>query len=273
MNSQTITLKSDINIHYYTAGGEGNPTLLLLHGWPSSALLWRLLIPELSKHFFILCPDLPGHGYSSKPRDAIYDKDFLSRFILEFLDALAIDQAHLGCHDLGGTAALVFASRYPGRINKFIVMNTSPYADWHWRLRFTIFLLKQPMLTSLFLNPFVFKQVLKSGLFNHQLITKELIDVFRRPWLDSKEAHASFSKTIAVPPEDLALSKDELKQIKLPTLVLWGKKDIFFPMQVARQLHKDIPGSKLIGVDSAAHFLQEEQPEFIQKEMIEFLAA
>ena len=69
----------------------------------------------------------------------------------------------------------------------------------------------------------------------------------------------------------MAITKKDLNSITLPTLILWGKKDVFFPMRVAARLHHDIKTSTRIGVEKAAHFLQEEQPDFIQKEMISFL--
>jgi 2-hydroxymuconate-semialdehyde hydrolase len=271
MVSKTITLKNKLNIHYFSAGNPDNPPLVLLHGWPSSSLLWRLLIPELSKHFHILAPDLPGHGQSDNPLNIKYNKEFFEQFILDFIDALGLEKIHLACHDLGALGGLSFVSTYPDRLNKFIVMNTSPYSNWSFRLSFTIFLLKQRMLTRLFLNKFIFKQVLKSGIYNHSLITPELIDIFRNPWMHSKESLSAFSKTIEIPPDQMIITQEKLNHIKTPTLILWGKNDIFFPMRVAWQLHKDIKNSTLIGVKNAAHFLQEEQPEFIQKEMISFL--
>ncbi len=271
MDSQKITLNTKLNIHYYSAGSPDNPPLVLLHGWPSSCLLWRLLIPELSKHFYILAPDLPGHGQSDKPLNVKYTKEFLEQFILDFIDTLGFEKIHLACHDLGALGGLGFVSTYPERLNKFIIMNTSPYSSWSLRLKFTIFLLKQRMLTNLFLNKFIFKQVLKSGIYNHHLITPQLIDIFRTPWMQTEESLSAFSKTIEIPPDQMVLTQEKLNSIKTPTLILWGKKDIFFPMRVAWQLHKDIQNSTLVGVKNAAHFLQEEQPEFIQKEMISFL--
>ncbi len=271
MNSQTIRLSDKLNIHYCSAGNPSNPPLILLHGWPSSSQLWRLLIPELSNYFYILAPDLPGHGQSDKPLTVRYTKEYLEQFILDFIDALKLNKIHLACHDLGALGGLSFASSHPERLNKFIVMNTSPYSDWSIRLRLTIFLLKQRILTPFFLNKFIFKQVLKSGIYNHYLITPELINIFINPWIQSKGSLSAFSKTIEIPPDQMVLNQEQLNQIKTPTLILWGKKDVFFPMRVAWQLHKDIPGSTLTGVKNAAHFLQEEQPDFIQKEMVSFL--
>lgn len=271
MEEQTITLKSNLKIHTLIQGDKANPALVLLHGWPSSSLLWRHLIPDLSKRFYVLAPDLPGHGKSDKPETAIYDLDLLRGFILDFFDVLNLSRAHLCVHDLGGMAGLSFAVRHPERIGRLIVMNTSPYPDWSPALRASIFLLKQKALTWLFLNRFIFREVLKNGFYNKELVTPEIVDLFRAPWINSKQDRMAFSKTLAVPPELMVESREALQKINIPTLILWGRKDVFFPFKIARMLHEDIKTSSLVAVEKAGHFLQEEQPEFILREMMEFL--
>lgn len=162
MKSKRISLKSNLDIHYYESGDPAGPPLVLLHGWPSSGLLWREIIPALAGRFRVLAPDLPGHGQSDKPPHLVYDLECLRNFVLDFLDALGLDTVHLVAHDLGDMAALSLAVRNPERIDKLEVMNTSPYPKWRWQLSLVINLLKTLALTPLFLNPFVFKQVLAS---------------------------------------------------------------------------------------------------------------
>lgn len=270
MQSNIIALKNGNQIHFYSAGIKNNMPLILLHGWPTNALLWRHIVPELSKYFYVLCPDLPGHGASSGLNGA-YDKDALGHFVFTFYQTLGLKKAHLACHDLGGVAGFSFAVKHPDLIDKLIVMNTTAYADWHWKLKLSIFLLKQPFLARFYLFPLIFKQIFKTGIANHDIITDELIEKYRAPWSVSKETKAAFSKTIEPPPEQLVLSREQLNGIKLPTLLLWGTKDKYFPFKTARRLQSDIPGSKLVKVKKASHFLQEEQPEFIWKQILAFL--
>lgn len=270
MENMYVTLRNKLKINTLINGDKANPPLVLLHGWPSSSLLWRHLIPELSKYFYVLAPDLPGHGKSDKPENALYDLNFLRGFILDFFDVFNLKTAHLCVHDIGGMAGLSFAARHPERIGKFIIMNTSPYPEWSPALYISILLLRQGFLTRLFLNRFVFKQVLKNGFYNKELITSEVLDIFRSPWIVSTDAMRAFSKTIDIPPELMVENRDCLRKINIPTLILWGRKDVFFPFSIARQLHQDIRTSKLVAVDRAGHFLQEEQPAFILQEMVKF---
>lgn len=271
METRYVTLKNNLKIHTLIKGDPARPALVLLHGWPSSSLLWRHLIPDLSEHFYVLAPDLPGHGKSDKPETAMYDLSLLRGFILDFFDAFDLKTAHLCVHDLGGMAGLSFAVRHPERIHKFIVMNTSPYSDWSFALRISILLLKQRYLTRLFLNRFIFREVLKNGFYNKDLVTSEVLDIFRTPWTASPKDRKAFSATIDIPPELMVEDREKLRNINIPTLILWGRKDVFFPFGIARKLHGDIRTSSLVAVDRAGHFLQEEQPGFILKEMISFL--
>lgn len=276
MKPQWIQLKSQLktgmNIFYLTAGNPDNPPLVLLHGWPSSSALWDKIIPGLSRDFYVLAPDLPGHGQSDKPEDQIYDLNFLRTFILDFYDALDLDRASLAAHDLGGMAALSFAVRHQDRLDKFIIMNTSPFSNWHWALSLTISLLKQPWLTRFFLLPWVFKLVLGSGFFNSKLLTPELVKKFQGPWVADKLGKTAFSRTIAVPPELMTESPESLATINCPTLILWGKKDRFFPYGLAKKLNGILPNAQRVGIDNAGHFLQEEQPQIITQTIQNFLS-
>jgi pimeloyl-ACP methyl ester carboxylesterase len=229
------------------------------------------MIPELSKHFYVLAPDLPGFGQSDKPQNAKYDLSFFRGFILDFYDTLNLKTASLTAHDLGGMAGLSFAVRHPDRLDKFIIMDTSPYPKWSFMLHLSIYMLKRKYLTPLFLNRFVFKQVLKSGFYNKKFITPDVLEFFRVPWVSSLEGRRAFCKTIEAPPSEMVEPKEALGKIKSDTLILWGKNDFFFPYKIAQRLHKDIKKSTLVGVDQAGHFLQEEQPEFICQQIISFL--
>lgn len=272
METRHIPLKSGLNIHSKFAGDRSNPPIILLHGWPSSSLLWRNIIPVLAGRFYVIAPDLPGYGQSDKPPNVRYDLPFLKNFILDLVDALGLEKCTLAAHDLGGMAALSFAVQHPDRLDKFIIMNTCPYKSRSFRLRFSLFLLKQPILAKLLLSPFAFKQILKTGIFNHDLLTPGLVDRFRLPWLSNKDSIRAFSATIGVPLNELVEPVEALNSIKLPTLILWGKKDLFFHFSTARRLYQDLENSQLVGVENAAHFCQEEAPGYIARAITAFMS-
>ncbi|MCP4022144.1 MAG: alpha/beta hydrolase [Desulfobacteraceae bacterium] len=271
MEEKFITLKNNLKIHYLTAGSTDNPPLILLHGWPTNCYLWRHIIPELSDNFYILAPDLPGHGLSDRPDNGVYDLDFFNDFLTDFYDTMCLEKAHLAVHDLGAIAGISFAVRSANCIDKLIIMNTGPYKELPVILNLFLQVLNRTWLTRLFLTKFMFKLVLMQGFYRKQLVTQTVFERYRQPWLASKKTRQSFAKTIAVPIQEIVEPVEQLHNIDLDTLILWGTKDAFFHFSTARRLHKDIKRSKLVAVPEAGHFLLEEKPEMVSKQLLEFL--
>lgn len=271
MNQSMIRLKSGLNIHILEEGKKHNPPLILLHGYPSSGYLWRHMMKGLSRHFHVLAPDLPGHGRSDKPANVTYTLDFFHEFLLDFFEAMQIDKACLVAHDLGGMAALGLAVRNPEKIDRLVIMNTGPYKDWPMLLKIFLNILKLRFLSWAFLSKTGFKMLLKQGLFNGRLLTHETAELYRRPWILDHAGKLAFCRTIDVPADKMVEPVERLRGIRIPTMVLWGRNDRFFPKSVAWRLHHDIDGSRLVFVDRAGHFLQEEQPEAITHHLMSFL--
>lgn len=272
MGNLHIKLKSRMKIHYLVSGSEKKQELVLLHGYPSNCLLWRHCIPALSEHFRVIVPDLPGHGKSDKPDNVKYDLDFLTGFLLDFYDSLGLKQPHLAAHDLGGMAALGFVTRYPERVNQFVIMDTAPYVDWPWALEKMVKLLRKRLVSKTMLRPAAFKQALKRSLFyDPKVVDDEMTDLYLKPWIESKAGKKAFRQVIMPSPEDVTVPREKLQQISVPTLVLWAENDKLLPKSVARKLSKDIPGASLAFVPNSGHFLPDEQPGVVVEKMLGFL--
>jgi pimeloyl-ACP methyl ester carboxylesterase len=112
-----------MNMHLAEAG-EG-PPLLLLHGWPQHWWCFRHLIPELSRRFRVLAPDLRGLGWSDAPPDG-YAKGRLAADVLELLDCEGIDRVSVLGHDWGGFAAFLLALEHPQRIERLMALDIPP---------------------------------------------------------------------------------------------------------------------------------------------------
>lgn len=104
-----------INIHY-VIGGEGEP-LVLIHGFGQNWYMWNRLLPELSKHFTVIAPDLPGVGESDKPTGG-YDKKALAANIHELLNTLGYHRINLVGHDIGLMVAYAYAAQYGDEVKK-----------------------------------------------------------------------------------------------------------------------------------------------------------
>ncbi len=272
MESQFVRLKSGLKIHYLASGPENAPTVVLVHGWPTSSQLWRQIIPGLARHFRVLAPDLPGHGLSSKPEDAVYDLDFLYRFMCDFFDTVGLEKAHLAVHDLGGMAGLAFAVRDPERLDRLVVMNTGPYKEISFTLSVLLKVLGQSWLTWLFLWRPAFRRLMCQGIYHKERMTEELSEMYRATWAGTSAGRRAFSRTIGIPPARMVEAPEKLREIRIPTLILWGTKDGFFNFKVARRLHEDIKDSVLEAVPNASHFLQEDQPQKVLDNLAGFFA-
>lgn len=272
MEHHYVKLKSGMNIHYLEQGSSIHPTVVLLHGYPTSCLLWRHCMSAFSEKFHVLAPDLPGHGRSDKPVDVYYDLDFLTHFLVDYYDALGLERPDLVAHDLGGMAALGFVTRFPERVRRFVIMDTAPYVEWPFKMKKMIQGLKKKWMARLTLRPGIFKQALKRSLFyDADKVDDQTVDIFLKPWNESPDGFRSFQQIIHPPPEHLTVEPEKLRRISAPTLVLWAENDLLFPLSVARQLTRDIPGATLVTIPECGHFLPEEQPKQVLIHSMDFL--
>jgi pimeloyl-ACP methyl ester carboxylesterase len=178
MQTQTITLSTGIRIFIQTTGPADAPPMLLLHGYPSNGHLWRHCIPQLSEHFRLCIPDLPGHGRSDKPLNAPYDLDYFSQFIERLLAAMQWDRIILVAHDLGAMAALGFVADYPAKVSRLIILDTLPYREWPWRLKWLLRLIQLPLVARLCLWAPMFKLMLRHYLVDQPaVITDDVVDL------------------------------------------------------------------------------------------------
>lgn len=247
--------------------------MVLLHGYPATCHLWRHCIPPLAERFRVYAPDLPGHGRSDKPLDVDYDLDFFVHFLCGFYDALEIGRSSLIVHDLGGMVGLGFAARYPERVTRFVVMDTTPYIEWPFMNRVVVGLARNPLCARVLTTRMGLKWALKLlGVRDRAAITDEVVELYRTPWVEDSVGRRMFRQVVSMPPERLAEPRQNLGRITAPTLILWAEKDRVLPARIARQLQGDIPDARLVIVPNCGHFLQEERPDLVVEHLLNFLS-
>jgi pimeloyl-ACP methyl ester carboxylesterase len=116
---QTV-LVNGVNIHY-VIGGKGDP-LVLVHGFGQNWYMWNRLLPELSKHFTVIAPDLRGVGESDKPESG-YDKKTMATDIHELAKKLGYSSINLAGHDIGLMVAYAYAAQYPNEVKKLALLD------------------------------------------------------------------------------------------------------------------------------------------------------
>ncbi|MGB6133108.1 MAG: alpha/beta fold hydrolase [Acidobacteriaceae bacterium] len=121
-----------LNIFYREAGSKTSPTIVLLHGFPSSSHMFRDLIPQLAGKFHVIAPDYPGFGYSDAPEVGKFEYTFdnLAAHIEELLfGALSLKKFSIYVQDYGAPVGFRIAARHPEAIEGIVVQNGNAYAE------------------------------------------------------------------------------------------------------------------------------------------------
>jgi pimeloyl-ACP methyl ester carboxylesterase len=120
-----------VSIFYREAGRPDAPTLLLLHGFPSSSRMFEPLLTRLSAHYHLVAPDYPGFGHSDAPgsKEFSYTFDHISQVIQRFTEALGLRHYVLYMQDYGGPVGFRLAVTHPERVQGFIIQNAVAHED------------------------------------------------------------------------------------------------------------------------------------------------
>lgn len=128
MPQQILRDKAGYSQLSYTVDGNG-PVLMLVHGFPDDGGLWRHIVPELSRHYTVVCPDLPGAGSSSLPDDVPLTVERMAEALLAVGDEVSNEPFLLAGHSMGGYTALAFAERWHSRLAGLALVHTTASAD------------------------------------------------------------------------------------------------------------------------------------------------
>ena len=120
-----------VTIFYREAGNPQHPTLLLLHGFPSSSHMFRNLIPLLADSYHIVAPDLPGFGFTTAPDRSqfVYTFDNLAKVIEDFTDAISLSRYAIYVFDYGAPVGFRLAISRPERVTAIISQNGNAYEE------------------------------------------------------------------------------------------------------------------------------------------------
>jgi haloalkane dehalogenase len=245
---------------HYLDEGDGDP-VLLLHGEPTWAFLYRKLIPELTTKARCLAPDYFGFGRSDKPTDAgWYSYDAHTESIARFVRELDLRKLTIVVQDWGGPIGLRVAVENADRVARLVVMNTgigarAPNEEW---LRFQAFVRRVG-------TEIVAGQLVRLTLV--QPVTDEVIAGYDAPFPtpESRVGIVQFPELVATGSDHPSAPKmlevrDELTRFDRPALVLFGDSDPIFSRRAAEVMAELLPGAELDPpVEGAGHFLQEDR--------------
>jgi pimeloyl-ACP methyl ester carboxylesterase len=229
------------------------------------------VIPLLAQRFRVIAPDLKGYGDSDKPRGP-YHTAALSEEWGEFMNALDVDRFDLVGHDWGGIIAWKMALDYPERIRRLAILN-APFRRWKPRAYVLFFWL--PFLPEWVFgrwNDAVIEEVLTRVSYRPERAfsaddVKIYQEAFRRPGTH----RAALAYYRAIWRNARSWRCDREKKIEVPTLVLWGVDDRALPIETTFGLEEHVRDLRIHYVPMAGHFIQEEQPEVVNEQLLAFL--
>ncbi len=255
---------------HYTEAGAGEP-VLLLHGWPTSSLLWRNVMPQVAAHNRVIALDLPGFGASDKPLGASYSFRFFDRVLSAFLDRIGVRELGLAVHDLGGPLGLYWATRQPERVRRLALLNTLVYPELSWAAMAFVTACRLPGLRGLLTTSWGLGKAMKVGMAQHSRITPELLEGVRSPFRERDAKRALAKAGCGLHPNGLRDLARLLPQLTCPTRMIYGEHDKILP-DVARtmaRVKKDLPHAEIYPLANCGHFLQEDDPAEVGRLMAE----
>lgn len=237
------------------------PTLLLLNGLPQSIRMWESSIEAFSDKFDVLAFDIPGFGLS-KAEEADMSPSELSEVIIQVMDLFNIKQAHLVGPDVGVpialTAVINHAQRFlslnifdgpgsfPPKLSPILMaVIKSPFVRWLAKG-----LNKKPVMKTNFLT------AVNEGYHHYRPSNRAVKEYYDIAYND--HAHKCAISFFGTYSKELPWIEQRLKDIKVPTLITWGKQDPFVFVENADFLAKLIPNNKLVVFENASHFSSED---------------
>ena len=270
-----------IDVFYREAGDEANPTLLLLHGFPSSSHMFRNLVPTLADEFHLVAPDYPGFGNSAFPPPEEFDYTFenLAAAMRGFVDGIGLDKYSLYIQDYGAPIGLSIATAQPERVEALIVQNGNAYMEGFimpfWEPLFAYAKERSPE------NEAAARGALEidaqrwqytHGARDVEAISPDNWNLDQR-FLDrpgNKEVQLGLFYDYQFNIAKYPVFQEYFRTHRPPTLIVWGKNDEIFGVAGAEAYKRDLPDAELHLLDTG-HFALEEDLDVIAGHIRRFL--
>ncbi|MBA2664938.1 MAG: alpha/beta fold hydrolase [Bradymonadaceae bacterium] len=274
-------IAADVRMHYIDEG-QGDP-VVMVHGNPSWSFYYRNLVNALSPTHRTIVPDHIGCGLSDKPDDAHYNYTLSQRVedLESLLESLGIrENITLIVHDWGGMIGMTYATHYPERIKRLVIMNTAAFhlpsaKSFPLPLR----LARDSSVGSLLISHFNAFSRSAAKVCVSEPMPPEVAHAYTAPYNspENRIATLRFVQDIPLQPSDRAYALVSETEQKLPTLahlpilICWGGKDFVFDRHFLARWREIYPLAKVVEFDEAGHYVLEDRAEEIEALVKEFL--
>ncbi|MGO9108807.1 MAG: alpha/beta fold hydrolase [Thermoguttaceae bacterium] len=270
-----------LDIFYREAGPKDAPTILLLHGFPTSSHMFRNLIPALADQYHVVAPDYPGYGQSSAPPVEKFDYTFdnFAEVVEKFTEQVGLRKYTLYVQDYGAPVGYRLAVKHPERVTGLVVQNGNAYDEgldndfWkslkaYWQDRSV----KNAEPLRGFLKLEATKWQYTHGVRNVEAISPDTwtIDqaLLDRP--GNQEVQLALFYSYGSNPAQYPRWHEYFRQHQPPTLIVWGKNDTIFPAEGAHPYKRDLKNIEFHLLDTG-HFALEEEGQQIASLMRDFM--
>lgn len=269
-----------LDIFYREAGSRNNPTILLLHGFPTSSHMFRNLMSALADRFHLVAPDYPGYGNSSMPTVNEFDYTFdrLAKIVEKFITAVDLKCYSLYVMDYGAPIGYRIAAKYPERVEALIVQNGNAYEEglgefWnpikaYWQDRSPENADKLKHLVTLEATKWQYT----NGVRNLEAISPDTWNMDQlfldRPGND--EIQLALLYSYGTNPALYPQWQEYFRKYQPPTLIVWGQNDYIFPAEGAYPYKRDLQTLEFHLLDTG-HFALEEEGEAIADHIRRFM--
>lgn len=258
-----------MTLHVVTDGPKDAPVIVLLHGFGDSWLTFDGWVGSLAMQYRVIRYDLPGFGLTGPDPTGDYSDSRSLAVLKALLERLGVERASLIGNSMGGKLAWQFAVAYPALVEKLVLISPDGFAspgfeyekppEVPYAMRLLPYVLPKPLVRA----------SLAPAFGDPTRVSDELVTRYRDMMLAPGVRRAIVDRLGQVLVHD---PETELRRIKAPTLLLWGRRDNMIPFANAVDYLRNIPNARLVELPDLGHVPQEEAPEVSLKPVLAFLA-
>lgn len=253
---------------YREAGRASDPAVLLVHGYPESSYMWQHALSALADAGLrALAPDLPGYGDSEPGISGTWESHVQA--LERFVEALDPGPVALVTHDWGVMIGLRWACDHPGAASALVISDGGFFADRRWHDLAN--LMRTPDEGEKLISAYTREGFYGALRAVSPGMSGDALAQYWKAFADDTRRLAQLELYRSGDFEKLAPYEGRLAALALPALILWGRDDPFAGVAMAARFNAELPGSELLIIDGAGHFVWDDQPERASAALVEFL--
>jgi pimeloyl-ACP methyl ester carboxylesterase len=254
----------------YSVRGTG-PALVFVHGTPFSSHVWHRVAPHFVDTHTVYCFDLLGYGQSDKAENQDVSLGIQNLVLSELLEHWGLTRPDVVAHDFGGATALR-AHLLNGRDYRSLTL-IDPVALSPWGSPFVEHV-RQHEAAFRGIPSYIHEAIVPAYIRGavQCVIPDEELAPYVKPWLGEVGQSAFYRQIAQMDQKYTDEVAPRYKQVRCPTLILWGEQDRWIPIERGRQLQQTIPGALFRAIPQAGHLVQEDAPEAVVAALLGFLS-